>query len=182
MVSVGNCCWREIRVNELVLDESPHAQDQRALANVRWQVGAAVGSPRERNSDQVKRGCAHPDRAGGIELVEMARELARCRGKEGTGPIVGGEANSCQLGDVVGAKRKQLAWEGNRYDPCRPRVGPVGGMAEVNERIVTGMEAGLATDLFDHYLTLGDHVDLADIGIHQLDVTSRTVGAARLGC
>jgi hypothetical protein len=57
----------------------------------------------------------------------------------------------------------------------------VGGTGEVDEGEVTGMEAGLAAVLFDVDPAPDDHIDLAEVGVHRLDVASPPVGAARHG-
>ncbi len=57
----------------------------------------------------------------------------------------------------------------------------MGGTGEVDEGEVAGMEAGLAAVLLDDDLALGDHVDLAEVGVQQPDVPPPPVGAARPG-
>jgi hypothetical protein len=54
----------------------------------------------------------------------------------------------------------------------------VGGAGEVDEGEVAAMEAGLAAVLVDDDLAAGDHVHLAEVGVHHLDVTPPPVGPA----
>jgi hypothetical protein len=58
----------------------------------------------------------------------------------------------------------------------------MGGMGQVDECIIADVEAGLAAGLFKEDLTLGDHVDLAQVSLHEPDMTSSAIGAARLRC
>jgi hypothetical protein len=55
------------------------------------------------------------------------------------------------------------------------------GAGEVDEGEVAGMEPGLAAVLVDDDLASGDDVHLAEVGVHQLDVTAPSVGPARPG-
>jgi hypothetical protein len=54
----------------------------------------------------------------------------------------------------------------------------MGGKGQVDEGIIADMEAGFAAGLFKDDLTLGDHVDLAHVSVHEPDM----IGAARLRC
>jgi len=57
----------------------------------------------------------------------------------------------------------------------------MGGMREVDKRVVAGLEMCLPAELFDEDLALGDHVDLADIRIHETNVLSLPVCTAWFG-
>jgi hypothetical protein len=50
------------------------------------------------------------------------------------------------------------------------------GTGQIDERVITGMEAGLAAGLLELYLALGDDVDLAHVSVHEPDMTSGAIG------
>jgi hypothetical protein len=75
-----------------------------------------------------------------------------------------------------------MARKGNRYDSCRPAVRPMCGTGQVDERVITGMEVGLAPCLFEEHLILRDYVHLAHLSVHQPDMTSGAIGAAGFRC
>jgi hypothetical protein len=56
------------------------------------------------------------------------------------------------------------------------------GTGQIDERVITGMEAGLAAGLLELYLALGDDVDLAHVSVHEPDMTSGAIGAAGFRC
>lgn len=56
------------------------------------------------------------------------------------------------------------------------------GTGQIDERVITGLKDGLAAGLFEVYLTLSDDVDLADVCVHQSDMTSGAIGAAGFRC
>jgi hypothetical protein len=141
----------------------------------------AVQPAGERHREQVEGGRAHPGPAGRVEAVDLAGELAGRRGEESAGAVVTAHAHGGQPGGVVGGQREKLAREGDGHDPGGPRVRPVGGAGEVDEGEVAGMEAGLAAVLVDDDLAAGDHVHLAEVGVHHLDVPPPAVGPAWSG-
>jgi hypothetical protein len=53
-------------------------------------------------------------------------------------------------------------------------------LTEINERVITPIEAGLTAGLFEKYLTLGHNVDLAGVSIHQPHMMAGAIRVSRV--